>query len=955
MASIGRLFVEIGGDTKQLNEALQGAMKSAESAGIAVNKSGQQFVAAFQSALNPSIKLREQIELLTAAGATDAEIMAVMGDKIRSAAAATTANGQAIDPVTKKYAEMGKETSNLTATLQNFVQNPMQAMKTGLSDMLGKLGPTGIAIGAIGGAAIAAGAGIFKFVSGAADAMEKLDNLSAITGIATDDLQAYQQIAKNAGLESLDLGRTIAKLNQELGTPAAGEFEKNLKALGISTVDLNGKTKDAVTILDELGVVLRSIEDPAERSQVALAVLGTKQRDLIPLLLNSNKSLKDQGAELKQLGIAYDDLTKQKLREFDAMMDKVSTWWEIGKVKAMSFTAELGNVVTGFFKGGVAGVLYKDAVKGVTAATEEAVEGPMPDYVQLMKDAAAQEKASEEAAKKLKEEQEKLNKEFEACVKAVEKLGLQYRNVTSSYDAFYTATILVKGAIADLNKEIKKSDDELTEFSTTARGLPKDLSGAGDNTVAGALTAVNNKLGEFGSQAGNAKTAASSFGEVMKNQVSTILTDLSKALANNLIEWKGWADSLKSLAEAVVRMLIETLLNPIQKMLGNLFSGVMQFVTGGGTGGLSLGNIAGGIGGLGALFGGGAAAGAGIGAGVLTGIGGAPTLASLAAGGGSLLASLGSLMTNPWTIGIAGAIAGLYVLYKLLKDSPAEAFAEDFNRDFGKINISTKTVEQFAASLGLTQKQMDGIRKDLASSPLFLTEIAYPAAVAQGKVEEFLTSLEHVKTVMGEIDLRTPFEEFLRTGSADALNAAFIDLFEHSKALVAVMPDFADKLSAIDVVMDDVKKSADDLTESNREFEQSAEDVRKAATDTVQRLNEMTVAYNNAADAARLYADTVAEWTESGRTFLTTPPADRGLSDTSAYRPGLSIDDIVTNWDRMHGTPVYGSSRMGDQPPIVITNEVFLDGDKVADSIVTRVTDNRNGIAGRFNRALRNP
>jgi len=75
--------------------------------------------------------------------------------------------------------------------------------------MLEKLGPLGIALGAVATAGVAAGVGLFKFVSAASDNLERLENLSAITGLAVADLQAMEQITKEAGLAGMDLGRII--------------------------------------------------------------------------------------------------------------------------------------------------------------------------------------------------------------------------------------------------------------------------------------------------------------------------------------------------------------------------------------------------------------------------------------------------------------------------------------------------------------------------------------------------------------------------------------------------------------------------------------------------------------------------------------------------------------------------------------------------------------------------
>jgi hypothetical protein len=110
--------------------------------------------------------------------------------------------------------------------------------------------------------------------------------------------------------------------------------------------------------------------------------------------------------------------------------------------------------------------------------------------------------------------------------------------------------------------------------------------------------------------------------------------------------------------------------------------------------------------------------------------------------------------------------------------------------------MSTKTFEQFASSIGLGKKQYEGIRKDLLSSPKFLTEIAYPLAKQQGRMEEFLKSLEAIQTAWGTFNFRSAFESWMKTGNASALNKAFESAFGVSQALQQNLPDWRNALAA---------------------------------------------------------------------------------------------------------------------------------------------------------------
>src|SRR5262245_24445983 len=105
-------------------------------------------------------------------------------------------------------------------------------------------------------------------------------------------------------------------------------------------------------------------------------------------------------------------------------------------------------------------------------------------------------------------------------------------------------------------------------------------------------------------------------------------------------------------------------------------------------------------------------------------------------------------------------------------------------------------MKNFMSEIGLDEKGLANIRKDIAVSPKFLVDIAAPMAEAQGKTEAFLKSLEHVGTAWGTFNFRDAFQIGQLTGDFTMLNQAFVDAFEKSGNLKAALPDFADKLAA---------------------------------------------------------------------------------------------------------------------------------------------------------------
>jgi hypothetical protein len=247
------------------------------------------------------------------------------------------------------------------------------------------------------------------------------------------------------------------------------------------------------------------------------------------------------------------------------------------------------------------------------------------------------------------------------------------------------------------------------------------------------------------------------------------------------------------------------MINPFIAMFQKSLSGLLGGIFGGAGGGVSggVGSMAGGLlGGLGGLLGG-----AGGGANLLN-LGAAGGLTgALGLGGGAGLLGLGAA-----TIPVLGAIAaalgiGLPALISAIQGKNAwEAGSMETSRDFGGISYSADAFQQWSGSMGLTEAQSYGIRKDLLSSPAFLTMVAYPLAQQQGKLDAFLTSLENVTTAWGSVNLRDPFEKWMETGVVTDLNDAFLELYSQSKELARVLPDFATKLIAAGKAAEDAAK-----------------------------------------------------------------------------------------------------------------------------------------------------
>ncbi len=821
---MSRLFVSIEADASPFVRSLEQATKTAQAAGVTLTAAGTSIVSAFEKAFNPTKRLHEELLVLQSAGKSSSEIWTVYKDRILNAAEAETKMGHAVDPLVAELIKQNKAVDsgrmsfeNLGKTVQDFVNNPVQALKTSLSGMLEKLGPVAIGIGAVGTAAVAAGVAVFKFVSAAAEQAEQLENLSAQTGISAQQLEALIQIQNEAGLESLDLGRTIGMLNAQLGE-GKGDFIDALKNLNIQMVDLaTGKPKDAITLLDDLRAALLEIPAGAQRAQAAQDALGGRLRELIPLLLNSKAGIADMTQELISMGVVSSGDTHRALLQFEQTLDDISravktlktellgsvmaiAQWTQELMKAHPYLLMITTLVVRMASG-AAGMKAFLALMGsgskAAADLGEAFVGPMQIIPKV-------DKALEGLKTRLAElKQINLIEVWKSMDKAVNDAATSIEKAGGKAKEF---ALDLKEALRPAVQDITMWMSNLTiETLKWADESAKSLAEFADKVIhdnSRFESADNAWTAEYIANKKKAQGATTDLGK----EVSTVFTNMVQSLAENIIEWKGWADTIertvKSLAKSLLSAFLEGFLKPLNdqltswgRQLGNWLSKIMAGTSG-----------AGGISGIGNLI---SSSGSAAFSSLLTTATGAGGIALLLKGimgggwgstvGGSALlgASLGSIIPGLGTaIGAAiGAISGTIgkALSNLISGKNAyEAGAPEVLRDF-KVEIGQDSVKAIFNALNLSESQAYGIRKDIFSSPVVLQQL-YGVAEQQGKVEEFLASLEQVKTAWGDFDFRAAFELGQTTGDWTELNKVFEDAFEHSQRLQEIMPNWREQL-----------------------------------------------------------------------------------------------------------------------------------------------------------------
>ncbi|TKS58772.1 MAG: phage tail tape measure protein [Nitrospira sp.] len=152
--------------------------------------------------------------------------------------------------------------------------------------------------------------GLTRLTTGALQSADAIHDTAQQLGIGAEQLQEWQFAAAQSGSSAEAFTIALQKFEQNLGKAASGtgEASKVLKALG---VDAKALAADPLKALDLIADKLAAIPNPAQRAQIALALLGKGGASMIPVLQQGSGVLAQLRQEAHDTGnVITDDLVK---------------------------------------------------------------------------------------------------------------------------------------------------------------------------------------------------------------------------------------------------------------------------------------------------------------------------------------------------------------------------------------------------------------------------------------------------------------------------------------------------------------------------------------------------------------------------------------------------------------------------------------------------------------------
>ena len=155
----------------------------------------------------------------------------------------------------------------------------------------------------------------FSLINDQFSEVDRLQKFGRATGIAVNELVAYEHAAGLAGASTEDVTTALSRMVRTLGQIDAGIGEQvtNLGRLGFAFESIEGLSPGRA--FEEIADQIKSIEDPARRAAIAQEFFGRGAQKIMNLLLSGSTGFKAARKEVEKMGLTFDDLSGRRLEQ----------------------------------------------------------------------------------------------------------------------------------------------------------------------------------------------------------------------------------------------------------------------------------------------------------------------------------------------------------------------------------------------------------------------------------------------------------------------------------------------------------------------------------------------------------------------------------------------------------------------------------------------------------------
>lgn len=195
-----------------------------------------------------------------------------------------------------------------------------------------------------------AGAGVWAATLSASETAVELKKMSDQTGVAVEQLQAWQTVAESAGMDSQEFAESLRDMNIELSDAATGgkdELAQLLKRVGIEARDASGHIKTADQVFLDFADAVARQKDEAIQLRMAISAFGEDTgAKLLPILRQGSDAFRDAEAAMKAAGNALSDSDIARMQAFRAQWSSLTKAFDRVRISAMRELAPAFGLLT---------------------------------------------------------------------------------------------------------------------------------------------------------------------------------------------------------------------------------------------------------------------------------------------------------------------------------------------------------------------------------------------------------------------------------------------------------------------------------------------------------------------------------------------------------------------------------------------------------------------------------
>jgi hypothetical protein len=166
-----------------------------------------------------------------------------------------------------------------------------------------------------------------RAITGAVDEMDRLSKTAQKIGVTTEALSSLEYAAKLADVSSESLQTGMTKLIKTQADAARGsKLQADLfQRLGIAYKETDGTLRAGDKVLADLADRFASMPDGAEKTAIAVELLGRSGANMIPLLNGGSQALRAAGDEARAFGLVVSTEAGRAAEEFNDNLTRLGS------------------------------------------------------------------------------------------------------------------------------------------------------------------------------------------------------------------------------------------------------------------------------------------------------------------------------------------------------------------------------------------------------------------------------------------------------------------------------------------------------------------------------------------------------------------------------------------------------------------------------------------------------